>query len=334
MSSFESMSPTLSKDHWGLHGGSKPDTCSGSIFGRECNGSNVLAQRNYPQDNLLKVYFGASASGVGEFPLKRQLFQSLISQALNMKSNIETRRGQLISGLIVWQLGEVWPTGGWGSLEYGSKDAPGQVLGGRWKPLHHWYENVLYNDVLATCGGSGKCYIVNDNALYAFKGDVKVNSVEFSTGRTTVLSTLRASLPRGFGSKQYFDVPSAASLNASTHMLLVTVDGSFSAGGSGTVAAQNPVLLAPPVNLKLPKTTLTVSVADAPNADGSIDVTVTSDAFSLYTTLTTLAQGRFSDNAFIMLPGTRALKFIPFSQGQHAALKATIRAEDVSSYAQ
>lgn len=30
-------------------------------------------------------------------------------------------------------------TGGWGSIEYGTvTHTKGQVLGGRWKPLHHW----------------------------------------------------------------------------------------------------------------------------------------------------------------------------------------------------
>ena len=34
---------------------------------------------------------------------------------------------------------EIWPTGGWGSIEYGTVGyTKGQVLGGRWKPLQHW----------------------------------------------------------------------------------------------------------------------------------------------------------------------------------------------------
>ena len=36
-----------------------------------------------------------------------------------MKSNIENRRSGNTFGTIIWQLGEIWPTGGWGSLEYG-----------------------------------------------------------------------------------------------------------------------------------------------------------------------------------------------------------------------
>ena len=48
MSSFESMAPTLAKEHWSLHGGAPPDNCAaGGSFGHSCTGSNVMAQRNY-----------------------------------------------------------------------------------------------------------------------------------------------------------------------------------------------------------------------------------------------------------------------------------------------
>jgi len=36
-----------------------------------------------------------------------------------VKSNIENRRSENEFGTVIWQLGEIWPTGGWGSLEYG-----------------------------------------------------------------------------------------------------------------------------------------------------------------------------------------------------------------------
>ena len=52
---------------------------------------------------------------------------------------------------IRWQLNEIWPTGGWGSLEYGTP-VDGQVIGGRWKPLHHMMEQSAYADVTASCG--------------------------------------------------------------------------------------------------------------------------------------------------------------------------------------
>eukprot|EP01047_Picozoa_sp_COSAG01_P040744 COSAG01_NODE_3448_length_6086_cov_4.407049_7_plen_61_part_00 len=40
---------------------------------------------------------------------------------------------------------ELWPTSGWGSIEYGSPVA-GQVLGGRWKPLHYEMRRSTFAD--------------------------------------------------------------------------------------------------------------------------------------------------------------------------------------------
>ena len=51
---------------------------------------------------------------------------------------------------------EIWPTGGWGSIEYGSA-VPGQVLGGRWKPLHYVLRASIFADQLCVCTADGSC---------------------------------------------------------------------------------------------------------------------------------------------------------------------------------
>ena len=138
MSSFESMSATLKPEHWGLHAGMPgDDSCSY----HECRGENPMSKRNYPCDNLISYYFDldkAKPGEVGELAFKRQLWMCMMSQALELKGDIETRRSTNTYGVIVWQFNEIWPTGGWGTIEYGSK-VPGQVLGGRWKPAQYWY---------------------------------------------------------------------------------------------------------------------------------------------------------------------------------------------------
>ena len=45
-----------------------------------------------------------------------------------------------------WQYNEIWPTGGWGSIEYGTP-VQGQVVGGRWKPLQHFLRRSVYATV-------------------------------------------------------------------------------------------------------------------------------------------------------------------------------------------
>ena len=42
-----------------------------------------------------------------------------------------------------------------------------------------------------------------------------------------------------------------------------------------------------------------MQVAPNKNADGTVDVMVTTDNLALYVTLTTLAQGYFSENAYV-----------------------------------
>ena len=68
---------------------------------------------------------------VGEAVFKKQLWQCMISQALELKGDIETRRAANTFGILIWQYNEIWPTGGWGTVEYGTPSVTGQVIGGR-----------------------------------------------------------------------------------------------------------------------------------------------------------------------------------------------------------
>ena len=346
-SSFESMSPTLAKEHWGIHGGAPPDNCHGG-FASKCQGTNVMAQRNYPCDNIIDEYFGlADADAVGELVFKKQLWQCMVGQSLLLKSDIETRRSTNQFGIIVWQLNEIWPTGGWGSIEYGTvTHTKGQVLGGRWKPLHHWYKKSIYSDVMATCGtvggpdsnstdatlakhtfaGGAACYVKNDSPK-PFKGTVDVSKISLSTGKVTSTQNVTVDMPAGAGVTHWFSVDGA--INGAEEMLRVVVSDT-----DGTVTSDNPVPFAYPKNMKLPKAKVTVVVGEqlSNDSDAPVSITVTSDALALYTTLTTLAQGRFEDNAFLMLPGTKTLKFFPFEGFDAAELKSTIRVEHAALY--
>jgi beta-mannosidase len=333
-SSFESMAPTLDPKHWGVHAGMAPDNCTGG-FAKECVGSNVMSDRNYPCDNIIDVYFGSQTGDfdqVGEHVFKKHLWQCMVGQALLLKSNIESRRSTNSFGVIVWQLNEIWPTGGWGSIEYGTVGhTAGQVKGGRWKPLQYWYRASMLSDVVATCGVGGLCYVKND-VPKPFKGDVTIRSVEFATGAATVVSTEQLDMPAGAGVSHWWTLAGAgAAVNGNTTMLMATVTNS-----AGAVVCENPIAYAPPKHMQLPKAKVTFEVAGFVNDDGSVDVTVASDAFALYVTLTTLAQGRFSDNAMVVLPGADAkLKFLPFGKGDAglpAELEASLRVEHAASY--
>ena len=69
-----------------------------------------------------------------------------------------------------------------------------------------------------------------------------------------------------------------------------------------------------------------------PAPDGSVPVTLTTDATALFVTLTTLAQGRFSDNAFCMPPGTTTVRYMPFFDTDYDALVSSLRIEHAAAY--
>ena len=82
----------------------------------------------------------------------------------------------------------------------------------------------------------------------------------------------------------------------------------------------------------LPDANVSFSISSAPNPDGSVNITVTTDATAVYVTLTTLANGRFSDNAFLLLPPSVLIRFIPFGALDLALLTSSLRAEHAASY--
>ena len=87
MSTFESMAPTLTPGHWGLH-------------------ADPMYERNYAADNFVAVYFGAQVDRTtfGEAAFKAQLWQAVMGQALEMKSDITHRRSTNNFGCITWQV--------------------------------------------------------------------------------------------------------------------------------------------------------------------------------------------------------------------------------------
>ena len=324
-SSFESMSPTLSPDHWGVHAGMKPDNCSGSFHNR-CHGNNPMAERNYACDNIIEVYFGTNdkLDSVGEAIFKQQLFHCILGQALEIKSNIETRRSLNEFGIIVWQYNEIWPTGGWGSIEYGTP-RPGQVIGGRWKPLHHFYRQSIFTDVTVACGGDGLCYVKNDIAR-KFLGLLTIKAIAFATGLETLVLTDKLDLPAGPGVSHWVQA-SFSGVHGADQVIVATITNTV----DNEVVCENVIPLIEPKNMKLLKSNAQVSVGEE-NADGSVDIHVEVEHVAMYVTMTTLAAGRFSSNSILVKPPGTTVQFLPFGTLDKALLKSSIRVEDVSVY--
>ena len=223
---------------------------------------------------------------------------------------------------MIWQLGEIWPTGGWGSLEYASP-AQGGVTGGRWKPTHNWYESHLFSDVFLLCGRGGNCVVKNDR-FTPFSGAVTITKVELATGvETVVFADAALSLPAGPGQARWFTIDAA--IDGSAFVLTGEV---VSASGERVTDAFFPLL--PPANwTSLPAApAVAFAIADGANADGSVNITLSTDKVAAFVTLTTLAQGRFSSNAVMLLPSApRTVSFLPWGDAEAAgaALRSTRR---------
>lgn len=86
--------------------------------------------------------------------------------------------------------------------------------------------------------------------------------------------------------------------------------------------------------MSIPRAQVQVILAPSPNADGSVNITLSTDGSALYITLVTLAQGRFSDNAFHMWGpgGTRVVQFLPWGPLDYEALQSSLRVDHVRAY--
>lgn len=348
-SSFESMAPTLAPEHWSAH-------------------SDPMYQRNYPTDNIISVYFGNTTMNTylpatGEFPFRATTYLAMLGSALQQKSDIEVRRSRNSWGIITWQLGEIWPCGGWGSLEttavydfsnpdsqkFKSLFTPGQVLGGRWKPLHHFMRSHLYKDVVLLCSDDARCVLKNDNALQGFTGTWSTSFVRLRDGLITVIGTGSANLPVGGNAAQWVcadgknnnpcnDYSSllpqgGCATDGSDCLLWITVTDST----TSQIVDEHAVHIVPPGEMTIPTVSVTSQVNPQRNPDGSIDVTVsTSGGVALWVTLTTLEQGYFSDNTFILLPSApKTVQFLPIigaNLPDPSYLTTTLHIDHVSMY--
>lgn len=268
----------------------------------------------------------------GEVALKRQLYQCMLAQTLSMKSVIELQRASNTFGLLTWQLNEIWPTGGWGSLEYGTVGfTPGQVLGGRWRPLHHLFLEHLFADVMATCGTDGLCFVKNDG-IRAFTGRVQIRALQIADGAGqgawSSVADLNISLPAGPGESQWFTAEHWSNFQSGGHILVCSVVETT----SELVASSHVLLPAAPSELQLPSAELKLEIGEV-GPSGSVPVTISASKPALYVMLTTLAQGRFSKNA-VLVPSAEepvTLSFLPFGHLDMELFRKSLRVEDLAS---
>ena len=113
---------------------------------------------------------------------------------------------------------------------------------------------------------------------------------------------------------------------------------------TGDQASFNLLPFVPPKDMLLPANAdVSATVGDVVSAAGEIPISIATTATAMYVVLTTLANGRFSDNAFLLEAGgaPRTIMFIPWGDAAGAAgspaiqrtlalLKSSLRVEHLA----
>lgn len=225
----------------------------------------------------------------------------------------------------------------------------GQVLGGRWKPLHYMFEEYLYADVFITCGSQGQCYIRNDSPLNPLsQSTATLSFVNVETGLISVTRTVNVTLEVGPAAMQWFCAGHVAGTDACLPWsTLLAAAGCEDIGSncyilaeiynkSGALISANPYVLLAPPSILLSSLDISpdiiATLQNPPPSSGPIGLNITARTPALFVTLSTLAQGRFSRNAFFVPGGTSApvqIFFIPFEEAgeidSYTVLRNTLR---------
>jgi beta-mannosidase len=207
----------------------------------------------------------------------------------------------------------------------------------------------IYRDGLIAAANDGRVLVRSDDPFQALQGGLaSVSLLHVDTGVVSALSSFPVSLPIGAGASMWACANTSSSpLVGCTPWSAVLPSAGCASDGSdcivllrltnatGGLVADNFELLTAMGNMTLPQATVSFAIgAVAP--DGSIPITLTSTATALFVTLTTLAQGRFSDNAILLSPGpggATVVSFLPWGGLQEEALLASsLRVEHVMLY--
>jgi hypothetical protein len=206
----------------------------------------------------------------------------------------------------------------------------------------------LYNDAVLMCGDKGACLLKNDYPLSGFNGTWTTSLVQLSPHKTTPLGTGKVELPRGAGAAAWV-CADGATPPCSPWAAMLAKYGCASDGSDcvldlqlhnakGAVVDAHVDLLTVPASMQLPHAAVAASVAATSHPDGSVDVTLTTNATALLVTLTTTEQGVWSDNAFALYPDAkRVLTLRPIAGAtpiDAKTLSKTLRVEHVGMYLQ
>lgn len=204
----------------------------------------------------------------------------------------------------------------------------------------------LYKNAMIAASSAARIFFRNDDAFSPLVGTATLSFLNIGTGQTTLVSSYPVNLAQGAA------VSSWACANASVNVITTACPGwpsllsanNCATDGSdciallaihnsaGDVIVDNFELLTDPFAMTLPAANVTFSIG-ATSPDGTVPITLSTDKTALFVTMTTLAQGRFSDNAIFMSPEQPTIvSFIPWAPLDSALLASSLRVEHLATY--
>ncbi|WP_306262123.1 glycoside hydrolase family 2 protein [Pararhizobium sp. IMCC21322] len=220
------------------------------------------------------------------------VYLSQVQQGLAIKTAVDYWRSikPHCMGALYWQLNDTWPVASWSSLDYG----------GNWKLLHHMAKDFFEPAVVVAVPTDDNIALIAINDLRdqrelrvtAYAVSMSGTQRELGAGRRSINSTENAvllNLPKQdlqVGEILYFEWAGPDGIIHSDH---------FTNEPYKTLDLQNPE----------------IEFDITPSGEGW-EVTLTCQTLALFVALEADSAGRFSDNAFTMLPGRKkALHFVP-----------------------
>lgn len=220
------------------------------------------------------------------------VYLSQVQQGLAIKTAVDYWRSikPHCMGALYWQLNDTWPVASWSSLDYG----------GNWKLLHHMAKHFFEPAIVVAVPTDDNIALIAINDLRDQR-ELRVTAYAVSmSGRLREL---------GMGHQSVISAENSVLLNVPKQELQAGEVLYFEWTGPDGIVSSDHFANEPYKMLDLQNPDIELDIT--PSGEGW-EVTLTCQTLALFVALEADSAGRFSDNAFTMLPGRKkALHFVP-----------------------
>ncbi len=262
-------------------------------------------QRSYKGNDLLIRYAENYFGKIGN--TEDLCYLSQLHQAEAMKIAVGSHRmaSRYCMGTMYWQLNDVWDGASWSTIEHN----------GKWKAAHYALKHLYSRDLLVVDSDTANIYIgfVTENTA-GRSGTVHIEIMDFR-GRQT--GTFSRNITSGYLQPEQVAEISMRSVSGTLSPNEMIIKAFFLQGDS--IMASTVHFPSRPKNMKLGRPTLNTSVE---STTAGKKITVETDVLALGVMLEfENAEGHFSDNYFILLPGEKKTVDFTTRKGTPGELK-------------